>query len=298
MNKTDYEKYPLYLKSMGALFLILTIGWVFFMYLLWPGLQNLNNTLAYVMEGVLSLGPIILWFMFSIMAIASSGIVHFNMIIMRIASRFLYAFFPLLSVFVMVLGISKDQLSQALIDLLNHLVELNLYKVPADRVLLLTPHCLQKNTCVHKVTSDVYNCKQCGQCQVGELLQIAKDYGCKFVVVTGGTLARMMVKEARPKAIVAIACERDLVSGMSDVFPIPVIGILNERPNGPCFNTRVNTLRIRSVVEKLIDKNDDSQNTLVPMGSTEASNSVTLDSMPKLTELDEFNKEQNVYGKS
>ena len=57
---------------------------------------------------------------------------------------------------------------------------------------------------------------------------MAKDYGCQFIVVTGGTLARMKVKEARPKAIVAIACERDLASGMADVFPIPVIGVLND----------------------------------------------------------------------
>lgn len=132
-------------------------------------------------------------------------------------------------------------------------MELNLYKVPAERVLLLTPHCLQQSDCVHKVTTDVHNCKRCGRCQVGTLLEIADTYGCKFVVVTGGTLARLMIKNIRPKAIVAIACERDLVSGMNDVFPIPVIGVLNERPCGPCCNTRVNTDRIKEVVEKLIN---------------------------------------------
>ena len=90
-----------------------------------------------------------------------------------------------------------------MIDLINHLVVMNLYKVPPERILLLTPHCLQENTCIHKVTHDVYNCKQCGRCQVGGLLKIAKEYGCQFIVVTGGTLARMKVKEAKPKAIIA-----------------------------------------------------------------------------------------------
>ena len=80
----------------------------------------------------------------------------------------------------------------------------------------------------------------------------AKEYGCQFIVVTGGTLARMKVKEARPKAIVAIACERDLASGMADVFPIPVIGVLNERPNGPCCNTTVDPKRVRAAVEQLL----------------------------------------------
>ena len=48
-------------------------------------------------------------------------------------------------------------------------------------------------------------------------------------------MARQMVKEIRPKAIIAVACERDLTSGIQDVFPLPVIGVLNERPFGPMF---------------------------------------------------------------
>lgn len=54
--------------------------------------------------------------------------------------------FPLVLLAGKVVGASKDKVSQSLIDLINHLVELNLYKVPADRLLLLTPHCLQKAT--------------------------------------------------------------------------------------------------------------------------------------------------------
>ena len=111
------------------------------------------------------------------------------------------------------------------------------------------------------MTTDVYNCKQCGRCQVGSLLEIANQYGCHFLVVTGGTLARLKIKELRPRAIVAIACERDLVSGMADVFPIPVIGVLNERPCGPCCNTRVNTEDIRLVVERLLYGNDTAKRT-------------------------------------
>lgn len=70
----------------------------------------------------------------------------------------------------------------------------------------------------------------------------------------------MKVKEAKPKAIIAIACERDLASGMADVFPIPVIGVLNERPNGPCCNTTVDINKVRDAVELLIDKDNYERN--------------------------------------
>lgn len=251
-TKPTYEKYPLYLKLTAATLLLLTLIWGSVMYLLWPGLVGLGNSIALITELLLAIVPIFLWFMWAVLLVATLGQISISPILLRISNRSLYAFFPVLILVGRVVGIDKDRISQGLIDLINHLVRISVYRVEAERILLLTPHCLQKNTCVHKVTTDVHNCKQCGQCQVGSLLAIAKEYGCQFVVVTGGTLARMMVKQARPKAIIAIACERDLVSGMQDVFPVPVIGVLNERPCGPCCNTRVDIEEIKKVVEQLI----------------------------------------------
>ena len=88
---------------------------------------------------------------------------------------------------------------------------------------------------------------------VGSMLALAHKYGCSFAVATGGTLARQMVKQARPKAIVAVACERDLTSGIQDVFPLPVLGVLNERPFGPCFNTRVDINKLEAAILTFMD---------------------------------------------
>ena len=228
------------------------------MYVLEPGLTQLHPIAPIIITVVFSVCIGAIWLFCLSLIIASFGIIRLHPIVLRLANQFIYGLFPLSLLIGKVRGVTKDQLRQSMIDLINHLVMLDMYTVDPKRILLLTPHCLQESSCVHKVTHDVYNCKQCGRCQVGSLLQVAKDYGCQFIVVTGGTLARMKVKEARPKAIVAIACERDLASGMADVFPIPVIGVLNERPNGPCCNTTVAPERVRAAVEQLIGrKNDD-----------------------------------------
>ena len=58
-------------------------------------------------------------------------------------------------------------------------------------------------------------------------------------VATGGTLARRIVVEKKPDVIIGVACERDLSSGIQDSYPIPVYGILNRRPFGPCYDTDV-----------------------------------------------------------
>lgn len=68
-------------------------------------------------------------------------------------------------------------------------------------------------------------------------------------MATGGTLARHFVKQYRPRAVVAIACERDLTSGIQDTQPLPVLGVLNLRPHGPCLNTQVNLNQVEQAVQ-------------------------------------------------
>lgn len=47
-------------------------------------------------------------------------------------------------------------------------------KVPANRLLVLSPHCLQLSTCPHKITRDPNNCKK-GGCNVATLIDLFKD---------------------------------------------------------------------------------------------------------------------------
>ena len=150
-----------------------------------------------------------------------------------------------------ILNIPREKVEQSFVAVNNALVKQHHVKVPSDRLLILTPHCLQLDTCPRKITRNIENCQQCGGCCVGGLLGLCHKYHMHFVVATGGTLARQMVAKARPKAIIAVACERDLTSGIQDVFPIPVIAIFNERPFGPCFNTRVNLDKVEEAIKLL-----------------------------------------------
>jgi hypothetical protein len=152
-----------------------------------------------------------------------------------------------------VFDIEKETVERSFIEVSNHLVRQKLIRVRPERLLILTPHCIQKDTCPHKITRDVSNCKRCGQCPVDELLALTEKYGVNLAVVTGGTLARNVLRTVRPQAVLAIACERDLTSGIQDVFPLPVIGVLNQRPFGPCFNTRVDMQRVEALLRDMLE---------------------------------------------
>ncbi|MBP7563009.1 MAG: DUF116 domain-containing protein, partial [Candidatus Cloacimonetes bacterium] len=71
-----------------------------------------------------------------------------------------------------------------------------------------------------------------------------------------GTLARRIIVNVKPKLIIAVACERDLVDGILEVFPIPVYGLLNDRPEGPCINTRVSCELIEQILQKIIRREE------------------------------------------
>lgn len=150
-----------------------------------------------------------------------------------------------------IFSVPRSKVEQSFVAVNNALVKQHHVRVPSNRLLILTPHCLQLDTCPRKITRNVENCAQCGGCSVGSLLKLCHQYGMHLVVATGGTLARQLVAKARPKAIIAVACERDLTSGIQDVFPIPVIAIFNQRPFGPCFNTRVDIARVEEAIRLL-----------------------------------------------
>jgi hypothetical protein len=158
--------------------------------------------------------------------------------------------YPLLMVLGSFSKEKKERLQAFVIDINNHLIMKERPK--AERILLLLPHCLQINECDIRITHNIYNCKRCGRCEIKDLIEIADDNNLKLFVATGGNLARKIVSDAHPEAIVAVACERDLSSGIADTFPLPVIGIPNERPFGPCFNTRVSLEKVKEAIRIFI----------------------------------------------
>jgi len=150
-------------------------------------------------------------------------------------------------------GFRREQVQHAFVAVNNELVlaQCRNGKIPRS-ILLLMPHCLQDKDCSVKITHRVENCKRCGKCSIKDLLELAEKYGAHIAVATGGTIARRIVIDTRPDLIIAVACERDLTSGIQDTTPLPVYGIFNQRPFGPCINTQVALDRVESVLKSVM----------------------------------------------
>lgn len=154
-------------------------------------------------------------------------------------------------------GLSKlfkldyEKMVWSIITISNDFVVNSLKNKTVKKIAILLPHCLQLESCGRKITTDIRNCARCGKCVVDNLINISDDYKIDIFVATGGTVARQQIARSRPELVLAVACERDLLSGIRDVLPIKAIGVINSRPNGPCVNTTVDTVDIENVIKRI-----------------------------------------------
>ncbi len=161
-------------------------------------------------------------------------------------------FLPPMTLVGRILGRSKDEVRSSFINVNNDLVRGEERTFLPQEVLVLLPHCLQNSECTIRLTHNIANCRRCGKCCIMNILELCERYGVHVFVVTGGTIARRIVKQVRPKLVLAVACERDLASGIQDTFPLTVYGVVNERPNGPCFNTHVSIPLLEQALQRFL----------------------------------------------
>lgn len=147
--------------------------------------------------------------------------------------------FPIATALSQLVNFDRNRLRTSFVKVNNALTKAQSKRIRGDKILILLPHCLQIDICNRKITNDINNCVKCGRCPVADLVTLGEQYGLTIEVVNGGTLARRRVALFKPTGIVAVACERDLTFGIQDVYPTPVYGVINDRPNGPCVNTSV-----------------------------------------------------------
>ena len=129
-------------------------------------------------------------------------------------------------------GISRDRLGNSFVSFSNAIIEAR--RKPIDgKTIILIPRCL---------SADMKKA----------IRELGEQTGIGVFNATGGGQARKIVREQRPSAVIGVACERDLVSGIKDVAPkMPVIGVANKRPEGPCKNTLIDLDDLKAAIRTL-----------------------------------------------
>jgi uncharacterized protein len=133
------------------------------------------------------------------------------------------------------LGMSRDRVGNALLRVYNGLAAARARPgVRPDDLLVLLPRCLSKEA-------------------MQGAMEISGRYGVPLFVASRGRYARQMIGMRRPKRVVAVACERDLVSGIGDVGGrLPVLGTTLTLPDGPCKNTEMKLAELEGQIRRFL----------------------------------------------
>jgi hypothetical protein len=220
-NRGDYDSHPalFFVWSAAALlagFALLGLG----LFLLGPRIASLHPTLPRALGiglGGLA-GVLAVWWVVLLLSYVSGR----ALLPERLAERG-----PFLRLMRLTSRIAercgrRDWVENAAVKVYNALALVRRRKVGTGELLLLIPRCLSKET-------------------LDGVLGIAGKYGVPVFVATRGQLARRVIRERRPRAVVAVACERDMVSGLHDVAgKVPVLGLTMTLPSGPCKDAALN----------------------------------------------------------
>ena len=131
-------------------------------------------------------------------------------------------------------GVQRDWTDNAGVAVYNRLAWAREWRVRANEMLILIPRCLSRAA-------------------LDGVMDIARRYDVATFVATRGAYARQAIRERRPKAVVAVACERDMVSGLRDVAGrLPVLGLTMQLPNGPCKDASLDLVKMEEFVRKYL----------------------------------------------
>ena len=127
-------------------------------------------------------------------------------------------------------------------------VDERICEIDASERVLLLPHCLRRSlSCRAKYGKQGLECQACNpECPVNRLTHAAARLGYKGICVApGGRLAVDYIRLMQPRAIVAVACAKELEEGVRGVQELtgtngssPVIAIIPLSKDG-CIDTDV-----------------------------------------------------------
>ena len=220
-NQGNYDSSPTLFFAWSAVTLVLGLGLVALVFfLLAPRLAGLHRSVPALMWGGLLIVGAILWLWWGVLFLSYQ--LRRPLLPERLAERGPFLRLMRLTSRVADWFGRRDWVENAAVKVYNGLAMMRGRKVGQGELLVLIPRCLSKDT-------------------LDGVLGIAGRYGVPVFVATRGQLARRVIRERRPRAVVAVACERDMVSGLHDVAgKIPVLGLTMTLPAGPCKDAMLN----------------------------------------------------------
>ncbi len=131
----------------------------------------------------------------------------------------------------------------------NCLWETEIKGIPFDRRVLILPECLKHSTkCPAKHDEFGLVCESCGNCCIGELLDLAEDLGMVTIVAEGSTMVTELIKSGKVEAVIGVSCFEALEKAFPNMIEKAIPGMAIPTSAG-CVDTTVDIELLKSLIK-------------------------------------------------
>jgi hypothetical protein len=147
------------------------------------------------------------------------------------------------------LGVEEKELFQLYVEAKNRSLRKSYASTPYNQRVVLLPQCLRAKDCPAEIGQYGYECRQCGKCNVSKIIKLTRNLGYKgMFIMPGGSLAKKILLELKPKASLGVACYKELVMGSYLCEKVGIIGQGVELLKDGCINTVVNMKSLKKAI--------------------------------------------------
>jgi|GEM_PF-175761 len=127
------------------------------------------------------------------------------------------------------------------------------YFMNLDRedICLFLPHCLKKRDCPASTDEEGVHCEKCGRCVMATLTAAAEEAGLRVFCAPGGTLIKALIKKYRPKAVIGVACWKEILLAYELLWNTGIFVQVFPLEKDGCFETSVNPEALLSFLKEL-----------------------------------------------
>lgn len=232
-NRGNFDAPPtLFLRWVGVSWLVAAAGAALLLYIVAPRLGSFHPMIPRVLWATLAVLGLLSMAWWALLGLSFAS--NRSLLPSRLAER---GFFLRVMAFTSRVAAwfgRRDWVENSAVKVYNALALLRTRTVGSGELLMLVPRCLSRST-------------------LDGVLELAGRYQVPVFVATRGQLARRVIRERRPRAVVAVACERDMVTGLHDVAgKIPVLGLTMTLPAGPCKDAELDLPQLERYMQAFV----------------------------------------------
>ena len=144
------------------------------------------------------------------------------------------------------IGLKPENVDRLYIEFKNDHYREQFKAIEPRHKMLFLPQCLRKTKCKAEVTETGYQCVKCSNdCKVYAIKAEAEKRGYRVVISPGGSMNFKVIRKFRPKAVLGVACMKELVLAAEELR-IPMQGV--ELLKNGCVNTDVDVEHVFSLL--------------------------------------------------